>query len=159
ESALKLIDELDLQVDTIDDINEIISTISQHQVMIDEMKELFEKVYLDATIHNHHEQKRNELDSCTGLLKDTIPEDIRIIELTLYNFNIEQFLLGANDLRSYLRYDKENPDDISMLGLINDFENPWGVKVKEIRNIVYEDTIKLIQSFDPNKSYTSSELR
>lgn len=158
-SALKLIDELDLQVDTIDDINEIISTISQHQVMIDEMKVLFEKVYLDATIHNHHEQKRNELDNCTGLLKDTIPEDIRIIELTLYNFNIEQFLLGANDLRSYLRYDKENPDDISMLGLINDFENPWGVKVKEIRNIVYEDTIKLIQSFDPSKSYTSSELR
>lgn len=159
KDALKLIDELDLQVDTVEDINEIIDTIRQHQVVIDEMRKLFEQVYLDATIHNHHEEKREELTPCEDLLKHTIPEDIRIIELTLYRFNVEQFLLGANDLRSYLRYDKENPDDISMLGLINDFENPWGVTVKSIRNQVYADTITLIQSFNPTKPYTSSELR
>src|SRR5699024_8543032 len=107
KDALKLIDELDLQVDTVEDINEIIDTIRQHQVVIEEMRTLFEQVYLDATIHNHHEEKWEELTPCEDLLKHTIPEDIRIIELTLYHFNVEQFLLGANDLRSYLRYDKE----------------------------------------------------
>lgn len=157
--SIKLIKDLDLQVNTVIDINEIIDAINHYKVMLDEMQALFNEVYLDATVHNGHELKRETINTAIEVLKVEIPEDIRIIELALYGFNVEQFILGANDLRSYLTYNKENPDDISMLGLINDFTNPWGIKVKEARNIVYESTIKLIQSFYPDKAYTGSELR
>lgn len=157
--TLDFINDLDLDIDSVDDINHIIDAILKHKDMIADMQENFDSVYQDATDHNVYGIKKEIWNQLYFELEQKIPAHIIIISEMIQTFNMHEFMLGVNDLRSYFDHAKTNPDDISLIGLINDFEDAWGLAVKAARNNLFVSTLKLNYDFNPTKSYTSEEIR
>jgi hypothetical protein len=76
----------------------------------------------------------------------------------MQTFDIELFMRSSNELYTYFDHNKENPADTSLLGYINKFNDPWSLKVKDLRDKLFQSTSDLYGSFDPNKSYSSEEI-
>lgn len=156
-TVLEYTKDLDLVILSIDDINHIANLFRQHSEYVNEIEKLLDVVYVNAEKYNVHENKRSIIEQIVEIVKE-FPNHISKISAMIQDFDIEGFMRAINDLRSYFDHAKTNPDDNSLIGYINKFEDPWSVSVKEYRNKLFISTSKMYATFDPDKSYTDEEV-
>lgn len=158
EEILNFTKNLDLQIYSIDDVNKIIDRLKNHIDYTIKVRDKFDSIYADATANNIYEDKRKVLNELIAEATAELPNHIDIITALVQDFDMDKFMKSINDLRSYFDYKKTNPDDNSLIGHINKFDDPWSVKVKEYRNKLFQSTAILYGSFEPTKSYTVDEV-
>lgn len=149
--------DLDLEIYSIADINHIIECLRKHFKMTAELNEQLKLVLSDTNAKLVYDRKSSDQTEITHIL-DAIPTNINDISALVQGFDMDSFMYATNDLRSYITYDKNNPDDNSLIGQINQFDDDWTMKVKEQRNKLFTSTTVLFGLFDPNKSYSEKEV-
>lgn len=157
DHVMKFTNELDMDIYSIDDINYIIYKLDNHIDLLELSREDFDIIYDDIKNCNKYVEKKGLIISLTSKC-DAIKSHIEKISGILQLFDMEEFMKVVNDLRSYFYHDKINPDDNSLLGYINKFENPWSMNVKLKRDKLFQSTAKLYSLFDKNKSYLDEEI-
>lgn len=155
--VLTFTQNLDLQIFSIDDINHIIELFKKHISYTDSIEKLLDIVYNDAIQWNVHKEKRLILEEISSYVFKYHDHIIKISSI-YQDFDIEGFMKAINDLRSYFDHAKTNPDDISAIGNINKFDDPWSDEVKDARNLLFQSTSILYGTFDAEKSYSRSEV-
>lgn len=154
---LNFVKDLDLQIYSTDDIMKIVEYLMKHREAVTQLNDQFQKVLDDATTKAAYEEKKALQFSIDNVL-GVIPDHIKGLAELSNEFNMDEFMLATNDLRSYLEHDKYNPDDKSLIGQINKFDDAWSSKVKEQRNKLFSSTTVLAGNFDPSKSYSDDEI-
>ena len=149
--------DLDLEIYSNDDINYIIGCFRKHSEYTERLRELFDIIREDTEAHNVYVEKKEIIMSILSKT-DTLPYHIKKISDIVQSFDMDRFMLAINDLRSYFTYDKYNPDDNSLIGYLNKFNDPWSKEVKAARNELFVSTTKLFDAYDPNRSYSNEEI-
>ncbi|MCM1215433.1 MAG: hypothetical protein NC548_13050 [Lachnospiraceae bacterium] len=153
----KFTQDLDLEIYSNDDINYIIDCFKKHSLYTERLRQLFNVIREDTETHKVYEEKKGIILSILSKA-DTLPYHIKKISDIVQSFDMNQFMLAINDLRSYFTYNKYNPDDKSLIGYLNKFNDPWCIEVKEARNKLFVSTTKLFDAYDPNRSYSNDEI-
>lgn len=146
---------LDMEIYSIEDINNIIMGFKNHNSLVDDIKSLFGIIYDDTENNNIYESKQALLNMVISLT-DKLPELIRGISAKVQLFDIDRFMKAINDLTSYMEYPKAT--DESLLGEVNKFNDPWSDTVKGMRDKVFQSTAILYGIFYPDKSYSPDEI-
>lgn len=149
--------ELDLDIFSIEDINHIIEKLEYHNQLIEQLREQFDVIYQDANDHNVYEAKCELLNE-VKLHVDLLPDFIARLSLIISDFDMEAFMKAINDLSTYFIYNKENPDDNSLLYRVNEFDDAWSMNVKNFRNKLFQSTSILYGTYERTKSYSRSEI-
>lgn len=157
KSTLEYTENLDLDIFSIDDINHIISKLRKHNDLTNNLRVAFNVIYEDANNHNVYEEKRSLLNHIIEYVNN-IPDHITALTSIVQNFDMEEFMKSVNELRTYFIYNKENPNDNSLLGHVNEFNDPWSTDVKNHRNKLFQSTSILYGTFEPSKSYDKKEV-
>ena len=157
KSVYKYTLELDMDIYGIEDINHIIDCLHHHMKLTDDIERLFEMSREDVATNNVYIYKQEILDQVSDSIK-LLNDYILITAGMVQNFDMEEFMRSVNDLYTYFEHDKDNPDDRSLIGYINKFNDPWSVKVKELRNILFQSTSIMYGKFEPAKCYTNEEI-
>lgn len=155
--VLEFTTNLDLQIYSINDVNFIIGLLEKHIDLSDILREKISDILFDTESHNVYEMKR-ELLKLLVVHVNNLPEFITIISGMVQEFDMDGFMKAVNDLRSYFDHAKTNPDDKSLIGYVNKFDDPWSKKVKEMRNNLFTSTAILYGTFEPLKSYENEEV-
>jgi len=155
--AYQFTQDLDLEIYSNDDINYIIDRFRKHAEYTDRLRELFDEIKADTDAHNVHAEKKEIILSILSEA-DTLPYHIKKISDIVQSFNMDHFMKAINDLRSYFTFDKHNPDDNSLIGYLNKFNDPWSKEVKAARNELFVSTTKLFAAYNPSKSYSNDEI-
>lgn len=158
KDVFKFTSELDLDIYGIEDLNHISSKINDHFILTDQLQELFDKTRDDVKSHNVYQYKNELLHNITDNHMESLYNQILVISAMVQDFDMEGFMLAINNLYTYFEHTKENPDDTSLIGYINKFNDPWSVKVKELRNKLFQSTSKLYGNFKYDKTYTNEEV-
>lgn len=148
---------LDLQIYSIDDVNYIMEKLKKHITITDILKSQIGDILKNTEDHNVYEPKQDLLMKIVVHVKE-LPEHISKIAAMIQDFDMEGFMRAINDLRSYFDHAKTNPDDNSLIGYINKFDDPWSISVKEQRNQLFASTAILYGLFEPLKSYDVEEV-
>lgn len=149
---------LDMDIYSIDDINTIIDRMKKHIDLVDKITHMIDNIYQDTIAHNIYEDKRSLVNEMSIFIINELPSHITKISALIQDFDMEGFMRSINDLRSYFDHNKTNPDDNSLIGYINKFNDPWSVKVKEYRNKLFQSSSILYGSYEPAKSYSVEEV-
>ena len=157
DDILSFTKDLDLEIYSIDDINKICDGLQNHFDMTKEMEEMFTGVYNDASDKLMYVKKDDTLAKITEIL-NILPDHINSITSLIQEFDMDGFMKASNDLRSYFDHAKTNPDDNSLLGHVNQFNDAWSKKVQEKRDHLFSSTTVLYGHYDPNKSYDKNEV-
>lgn len=155
--VLTFTQELDLQIYSIEDVNYIITQLKRHIELTDIIKESIVGILKNTVDNNVYGEKKKLLNNIIVHV-DGLPDHISKIASMVQSFDMNGFILAINDLRSYFDHDKTNPDDTSLIGYINKFDDPWSATVKEQRNHLFTSTAVLYGSFEPLKSYEEEEV-
>ena len=157
ETVNNFIRDLDLETYSIDDINIIINHLSKHEEFIQTIHNSLEEIYNHIIQHSIHDEKLKLLEEIV-LIVDNFQFHIdRILEIII-SFDMNEFMLAVNDLRTLLNARKINPEDRSLIGEINQFNDHWSQQVQKTRNNLFVSTSNLFGLWDPNKMYTSEEV-
>ena len=148
---------LDLDIYSIDDINSIIRLLSLHKTLTDAINGMQMNIYNDTIEKKVYIQKRMDIEN---IVTSIIELKLHIDHMSdiIQTFDMEKFMKVTNDLETYFVYNKVNLNDKSLLGHINQFNDPWSVDVKEKRNKLFQSTAILYGNFDSEKSYTYEEI-
>lgn len=157
ENIINTSNTLDLEIYSIDDINRIIKMIDAHNELLSGIQKMFNNIFEDYEKNNIHDKKRSILVDL-GKCVDRLPKYVDSISVMINTFDIDGFMKAINDLRSYFTFDKRNPDDKSLIGHINKFDDPWSMSVKESRNKLFVSTSKLYGIYDPESPYEDDKL-
>ena len=157
DEVLRYTKDLDLEILSIDDINHISSLFKKHIEFTDNIEELLNIVYHNGSEWNVYDDKRKVLERVIVIVDEYINHITNISSL-IQDFDMEGFMKAINDLHSYFDHAKTNPDDTSLIGNINKFDDPWSVAVKDARNNLFTSTSILYGTFDPVKSYSREEV-
>lgn len=149
--------DLDLDIFSIDDINHIISMLLKHKSMVEELDKQFSIIYQDAVDHEIYDEKQSLLSQIKQNV-DLIPSQIHNLVGIVQDFDMDSFMKIINDLSTYFIFNKINPDDISLLYKVNEFNDPWSNDVKEFRNKLFQSTSILAGIFEPDKVYNNEEV-
>lgn len=157
EQALEFITKLDMDIYSIDDINYIITLLKKHGDIITKIGTLLYQIREDVDENNIYTTKRS--------LIRTIEDSIQALYLAIgdimnriQSFDMDEFMKAINDLDSYFDHAKTNPDDNSLIGQLNKFNDAWTAKVKEMRNLLFISTTTLYGNFQPSKTYSNEEV-
>lgn len=148
---------LDLQIYSIDDINNIMEKLKKHFELTEEINSLLDGILQDTETNSVYEKKQDLLLDVNNRV-EKLPEHISKISSMVQSFDMEGFMAAINDLRSYFDHAKTNPDDNSLIGYINKFDDPWSQTVKNQRNKLFSSTAVLYGTFEPLKSYDREEV-
>lgn len=154
----KFTNELDLDIYGIEDLNHIIDRLRYHMNLTDELEKLFSDSSQDVKDHNVYIHKKEILESIADNNIDKLYNHILFIGNMVQDFDMELFMKSINDLYTYLDHTKDNPEDNSLLGYINKFNDPWSMSVKELRNKLFQSSAAMYGSFDATKDYTNDEV-
>ena len=157
KSTLNFITNLDLNISSIDDINHIIVNLKKYGVSVKIICTMVNEVKINMESNNIYTWKRkvvNMIESSLNELPDYIDKLLSITQ----SFDMNGFMKAVNDLNSYLDHAKTNPNDISLIGEVNKFDDPWTDDVKEARNKLFVSTSILYAKFDPTKTYSNEEV-
>lgn len=158
KEMLRFINNLDLQIYSIDDVNHIIDMITRYSTIVSDIEKEFSGL-------KDHVDEKDVYEAKQGLHRDVmtqvnkLPKLVDAIANLINDFDIEQFMTITNDLDTYKDHDKYNPDDQSLLGYINKFEDAWSADVKEARNALFTSTSILYGTFNPSRSYDDESVR
>ena len=151
------IDHIDLNIISIQQLNSVAEQLSKYNAYVTTLEETIAKIKEDIESNNIHAQKRvllNKIDHVFQSLPFFIGNTLKVITA----FKMKEFMDAANDLSTYLRFDKINPNDKSLLYQINQFADPWTNKVKAARNKLFQSTTYLYGTYNPKKSYSDKEI-
>lgn len=157
KNIISYTDNIDLDTYSIDDVNRLIDLLKSHDNSISSIEIEFNEIYDDVSDNNVYISKRSLLEMIVNVVNN-IPDHIRDLSSISNDFDMNKFILSINDLRSYLTYDKNNPDDNSIIGYINKFNDNWSNNVKECRNKLFLSTVKLSTIYSTSKSYTDADI-
>ena len=157
EAVLERITKLDENIYSVDDINFIIHGINQHNVLIEKIQAILTEVQNDIILNNKWEIKTSTVSEINEISL-TIPSDIEEIVKMSTIFNIDAFMSVVNDLNTYMDARKTNPDDNSIIGQINEFDDPWSSRVRDDRTALFISTSLLIGNYDPTRPYSNDEV-
>jgi len=158
KDVYKFTNELDLDIYGIEDLNHIISKLKHHMELTDELELLFKASQDDVTTHNVYKFKQDILKDVSDNHLESLYGHITLIGGMVQDFDMHGFMLAVNDLYTYFEWNKVNPDDKSLIGYVNQFNDPWSVKVKELRNKLFQSTAIMYGEFDSSKAYTNDEV-
>ncbi len=156
-SAYNYSKNLDIYIYSIDDINSIADKLKKyisHQVLIDNK---FKDIYTNITEKNVHSVKREVLDKVYSHI-DIINDHIDKISSIVNDFNFDNFMSIINELQTYFDHNKDNPNDNSLLGHINKFDDPWTNWVKTKRTNLFLSSNELFGFYDTNKLYEDNDI-
>lgn len=153
----KFTNDLDLDIYGLSDLNHIIDKLKYHMILIDELEELFNNTRQNVHDNNFYLNKKEILQNIYTSI-DEFYNIIILISDIVQDFDMEGFMKAVNDLYTYFEYNKNNPDDKSLIGYINKFNDPWSIKVKELRNNLFQSTSVMYGNFNPNKAYKNNEV-
>ena len=156
-TALSDTQNLDIHIFSIDDINSIVDRLIRHMELTEILDNQFSIIYEDIINHNVHENKRSIYDEVKSYI-DTIHTNIDEISSLVNDFDMNLFMSAANELQTYFEVNKENPNDNSLLGHINQFNDAWTGWVKSKRNKLFVSSTKLYGFYDPSKLYEDDEV-
>lgn len=154
---MSFIADLDMQILSNDDINRMIESIKKYYDSLTPIEECGDIIYKDANDHNVYEKKLSIIREASERVEG-LSIHINNISQMIQTFDMDGFMKSINNLRSYFKWDKDNPDDNSLIGKINKFDDPWANNVKDARNKLFVSTSELYGIFDPSKSYTPDEV-
>lgn len=157
DSILKFTKNLDLQIYSIDDINHIITSLKKHIELTGTIDKILIIIEKDVSANNIYNGKRETLKKINTVV-GRLPEHISKISAMVQSFDMDGFMKAINDLNSYFDYAKTNPNDNSLIGQVNKFDDPWSKKVKDCRNILFTSTSTLYATYEPKKTYTDAEV-
>lgn len=157
ESALNYITNLDLNISSIDNINQIITYLKKYGESISEINSIIDDIRSNVSMNNIHENKRKLINGIEEL-SESLPEYIDDVLNTTKSFDMESFMKSINDLNSYFDHAKTNPDDNSLIGQINKFSDSWTYEIKSMRNKLFISTSILYGTFDSSKTYSNEEV-
>ena len=157
ECILEAIDELDMQIYSIDDVNDIIALLKAHGNLIVDMYAQMSYVIENTDLNNIHEFKRDRIEKMIALAH-LLKENIDAIIASIMEFDMDRFMKACNNLDTYKNARKINPDDHSAIGQVNWFLTPWPDSVKEPRNTLFVSTAIMFGTYNINKSYTDEEV-
>lgn len=157
EVLLTFINDLDLEIYSIEDIGRIVEMINTYGHLTESLKGLIQSIRENVKEFNIYEIKRADLNQAHEIAK-TLRAQLDVIMNVMEEFDIQIFMRTVNDLRSYLDHAKTNPEDISIIGQINEFDDHWSIQVKEYRKVFFISSALLNNTFDPKKSYTDDEV-
>lgn len=149
---------LDIHIFSIDDINAIASDLRNyldHQILITNK---FSDIYTDINDHNVHQIKRDMLDEVSDRIA-TIQNHIDTISSIVNDFDFNNFMSVLNELQTYFDHNKDNPDDHSLLGHINQFNDSWTAWVKTKRSNLFISSNQLFGFYDPEKLYEDEDIK
>lgn len=149
--------DMDLNIVSIHDINKLIANLRAYFLSAGMLSKTIKGLREHVTAEDIWLDKRTVLTRVRGHINSLHKYIDRIVTLH-QSFDVEDFMRAINDLRSYLDHAKTNPDDKSLIGQINRFDDPWTVPIKEARNKLFVSTTKLYAFYDVKKSYTSDEV-
>lgn len=155
DDAITLANDLDKEIYSINDVNNIINKFDSYTKLIDESRELFTLIGKDV-----YDQRC--IDAKLAIYKITrvtiydIPKYIEIIGSLTVSSDIDELMKILNDLDPYFQYPKHSDD--SLMGEINKFNDPWSKRVKESRDTLFVKSSTMYGLFDTNKSYTDEEI-
>jgi len=158
EEIMDFINNLNMYVYSIEDINWIAAGLLRHKGILDEVKIIISEVRVHIEEKNVYNEKKDLLSDINDIV-GTLADKINEVMIRVEGFDMAAFMLCVNDLRSYLDHSKTNPDDISVVGEINEFLDPWSTDVKEKRNAFFVSSALLNSSFDPRKTYSNEEVQ
>ena len=150
------INNLDMDIYSIDDVNTMADMFRKHLSIVDDMRDLFGVVYDDAVANSHGGRKRELLDCAELLMSSAIVDDMNAIKDNLLGFDITHFMYGVNN-PDYFN-EKEHDDDNSVIGRINHFLSSWSKAIQSLRNKLYESTVALWTEYNGSEQYTSDRL-
>lgn len=157
KSALNSSLNLDIEIYSISDIEKICDLLKKHFDFTKRIKDKLTDVMSDVNSKYVAQEKKQILSDIKDIsiaLKNQIDDILKVIN----TFDIDTFLKATNDLNTYIRYDKENPDDVSLIGDINKFEQDWPYDIKDARNKLFISSTVLIKYTLADKSYTTEEI-
>ena len=158
KEVYRFTNELDLDIYGIEDLNHIADKLKYHIQLTDELEQLFNDTKNDIDKHNVYQYKIDILSDISKNHLDLLYNNIIKVGSIIQDFNMEEFMLSINDLYTYFIPSKENPDDRSLIGYINKFNNPWSIQVKDLRNSLFQSSSKLYSIFNSTKAYTKEEI-
>lgn len=156
--SIKFLQGVDPAVFSVDDVNGIIASILSYLSLVDSIESALNIIDDDATEKNHHERKHAILIEINKVIATLHVYVERVLSVISY-FDVDKFMEGANNLYTYFEHTKENPDDNSLLGYINDFNDAWSKDVKERRNAFFSSSATVSGMFVSGKSYTPTQIK
>lgn len=149
--------DMDLNIVSIHDINKLIANLNAYFLSAGMLSETLKGLRQHVTAEDIWLNKRETLTRVRNHI-NSLQKYIDRIATLQQSFDMEDFMRSINDLRSYLDHAKTNPDDKSLIGQINRFDDPWTISIKEARNKLFVSTTKLYAFYNAKKSYTSDEV-
>ena len=151
------INDLDPNIFSINDINQLIANLNTYFLSATSLSKDISALRKHVEDKNIWSSKRETLKRVRQAING-FKKYVDQISALRQSFDLDDFMRAINDLRSYLDYAKTNPEDQSVIGQINKFDDPWTVPIKDARNKLFVSTTKFYASFDPKKSYTNDEV-
>ncbi|MBD5585443.1 MAG: hypothetical protein HDQ88_10205 [Clostridia bacterium] len=155
--ALKKTLNLDMEIFSNDDINSISKRLSDHLGYVINITDLLHVIWNDYQEHYVADKKAEYLKKM-GEEIFKAPQIINDLLKLISTFNTNDFMEAVNNLKTYTMVNKVNPDDESLLYLVNKFNYPWDNTVQEYRNKLFIDCVNLIDYAQIGKSYTTEEI-
>lgn len=157
DGVLEFTKTLDMEIYSINDINHICDGLQNHFNMTTELEQMFSDVYDDTNKKLVYDDKEDIHAKIMDVI-NTLPSCIDDIAGLIQEFDMDGFMRASNDLRSYFDHAKTNPDDNSLLGHVNQFNDAWSKNVQEKRDHLFSSTSILYGHYDPNRSYDRNEV-
>jgi hypothetical protein len=156
-TIIKTIYDLDTNTFTIDQINDITAMMNKYNELFASIKSVIAEVYNDNNNHKVYEDKLEEYQEAV-FISDGFEKQINAVFEKSYSVDMNKFMDTINNLKTLMIFQKENPDDTSLIYDINQFEYPWSDEVKTARNLLFQSTSKLFGTFVPNISYSDEMI-
>ena len=149
--------ELDEFIFSIDDINSIADKLKHYLEYQQIISDKFDDIREDIEDNNVHEIKKDLVDEVQGRV-DTVHDHIMEISSIVNDFDFGNFMSVLNELKTYFDHNKDNPDDNSLLGHINQFNDVWTEWVKIKRTNLFLVSNELFGFWDSDKLYEDEDV-
>ncbi len=156
--VLTFTQNLDDDIYSIDDINEIISMLKTHGLLVNDIHALFTEIYNDAFNTAKYEEKKEIADKINSFITNDLKTSIENVKALDTGFDIEKFMKITNDPQ-YFNEIRDLMKDRSLIGLIDRFRTPWPITIKDIRNRLYSATVDFYSVFDNEGALSTEEIR
>ena len=156
-SILTFLENIDEDIFSLADVNHIIAELESYFIVQQKVMSYIDDVRKNVEEHSVYDHKNELIGQLRQSFYQTLSQ-LKAFIASAAGFDIESFITSVNDIRTYFHHNKENPDDISLMGQINRFNDPWTEQIKSMRNEIFVAVVKINEFSNPKKSYTSEDI-
>jgi len=156
DKCIEFVNNLDLDIYSIEDVNTIIRYIERHYELIEIIKDKFSGIKDLLGDPSLFDAKLTILEAISAVIRIDLYDIVFELGSYIQVFDIESFMRGVNNPEFF--NDLDHVDDSSLIGAINTFKTAWPASVQKARNALYVSTTSLWAFYNPDKSYKQSEV-